>query len=219
MTNRLIKLLFPHKCIFCGTVIDYERDIEICDKCFTKVPFVSRINYEVDYKRYYDKLICLCRYTGIVKECLIKFKFYEKASCYRTFARLICGKLKEESGWDKHDMIMSVPLHPRKQRIRGYNQSQLITKVVSKETGIPESSRLLERTRETESQSLLSKDRRHSNVKGAFNVKEPESVKGKSVILVDDIFTTGFTINECAKVLKGAGVESVTALVIASGRR
>jgi ComF family protein len=200
-------------------VIEYERDIEICDSCFRKVPFVSRINYEVNYNRYYDRLICLCRYTGIVKECLIRFKFYEKASCYRTFAKLISGKLKDVPGWDRHDMIMSVPLHPRKQRLRGYNQSLLVSQSVSRETGIPESSSLLVRTRETESQSLLARDRRYKNVKGAFEVKAPEAVKEKSVILVDDIFTTGYTINECARVLKNAGVKDITVLVIASGRR
>jgi competence protein ComFC len=219
LAKRLIKLLFPHKCIFCGTVIDYERDIEICDSCFKKVPFVSRINYEVDCSRHYDRLICLCRYTGIVKECLIRFKFYEKASCYRTFAKLISGKLKDAPEWDRHDMIMSVPLHPRKQRLRGYNQSLLISKSVSRETGIQENSPLLLRTRETDSQSLLARDRRYSNVRGAFKIKSPEAVTGKSVLLVDDIFTTGYTINECARVLKNAGAVNVTALVIATGRR
>ncbi len=218
MAVKLVKLLFPPKCIFCGRIIDYESDIEICETCYNKIPFIDIINYELDRTRYYDELICLCKYSGIIKECLIKFKFYEKVSCYRTLSKLMSVKIKKVSNSKKYDMIMSVPLHRKKQKLRGYNQSLLISRSISGEIGIPEQSSFLKKVRETESQSLLTRDRRYLNVKAAFEVRKTEKIKGRSVLLIDDIFTTGSTINECASVLKRAGASRVTAMVIASGR-
>jgi competence protein ComFC len=218
MAGKLVKLLFPQKCIFCGKIIDYESDIEICKTCYKKIPFVDRINYELGFTRYYDNLICLCKYSGIIKECLIKFKFYEKVACYRVLSKLMAEKIKKVSNSKNYDMIMSVPLHRKKRKLRGYNQSLLVSRSISKRTGIPEQSLYLKKVRETESQSLLTREKRYLNVKAAFKISRPKEIKGRSVLIVDDIFTTGSTINECARVLKEAGASRVTALVIASGR-
>ncbi|MGE5614010.1 MAG: ComF family protein [Bacillota bacterium] len=166
-----------------------------------------------------DGAISVFHYTGMVKESLIRFKFYNKPSYYRTYARLIADRLSKITGKEQYDIVMSVPLHRHKEFSRGYNQAYLISRALSRELGLPEASRLLRRYRYTENQSLLDKQKRHQNVKGAFDVLSPRKVNGKSILLVDDILTTGSTLEECSRMLKLAGAKKVTAAVVATGRK
>lgn len=119
----------------------------------------------------------------------------------------------------KFDIIISVPLYKEKERVRGYNQSQLISRILSRETGIAENSGLLLKVRDTGRQSLLNRKERSLNIKDAFQLTNKDRVKGKTVLLVDDILTTGYTVNECSRILKEAGAKWVTAAVVASGKR
>jgi ComF family protein len=119
----------------------------------------------------------------------------------------------------KFDIIISVPLHKQKQRSRGYNQSYLISRILSREIGVMEGSYLLSRVKNTKSQSTLSKKERISNIENAFKVLRPCEIDGRRVLLVDDVLTTGCTLDECSKVLKAAGAIEVVAAVIASGRK
>lgn len=116
-------------------------------------------------------------------------------------------------------MIISIPLHHKKELSRGYNQALLISKALSRELKIPECSGVLKRIKYTDAQSLLKKGDRSINVKGAFRVINSDMIKDKSILLVDDILTTGSTANECSKVLKEAGARIVDAAVIASGKK
>lgn len=113
---------------------------------------------------------------------------------------------------------MSVPLHRRRKIRRGYNQSLLISERVAGKLNKPDISRLLLRTKNTEAQSGLEGDKRSSNVKNAFKVKDAGCLKNSTILLIDDILTTGSTINECCKVLKEAGAAKVHAAAAASGR-
>lgn len=148
----------------------------------------------------------------------MRYKFFGKLSYYRTFAGLLTDKVNKMTNFNNFDIIISVPLHVNKEKIRGYNQSLLISKELSKRLGVPEYSRLLSRVRDTGSQSLLPKDKRYYNVKDAFKVCKTELIKDKTVLLVDDIMTTGNTIDECSRVLKAAGAKAVVGAVIATGR-
>ena len=139
-------------------------------------------------------------------------------SYYRVFARLLAEKIKETEILQNTDMILSVPLHRNKEQKRGYNQAYLIAKELGKLLETEEQSHVLKRIRNTESQSLLPKYKRKSNVKGAFLVVHPSKIKGKSILLVDDVMTTGSTLNECSRVLKEAGAEKVFVAVLATGR-
>lgn len=116
-------------------------------------------------------------------------------------------------------MIVSVPLHPKREQSRGYNQSYLIARELGRELGIKNEPRLLARVKNTHSQSLLKRDERLENIKDAFRITDTSRVEGKAIFLVDDILTTGATLNECSRVLKGAGAKKIVAAVIASGRR
>ncbi len=198
-------------------------EIEICESCKNKIPFVKESVFQVSStygeRIYYDEVIYVCEYSGIVKEAIIRYKFFEKALYYRAFGKLLSEKVKEMTNIKNFDIIISVPLHKERQHSRGYNQSALLTKVLSRETGIPQADSLLKRVVNTGSQSKLGKIERQTNVEDAFNLNNQEKVKGKSILLVDDIFTTGNTINECSKLLKAAGAKIVVAALIASGRK
>lgn len=221
--QKIINLLFPPKCIFCGINLRINSSIDICDACYKKIPFFNESPkvFKNSYinKAIFDDVICLCEYTGIIKESIIRYKFFNKSNYYRTFAKLLSEKVKEMTIYAIFDIIISVPLFREKEYSRGYNQSYLISKELSKQIGIKEGSGLLKRVRNTEPQSLLAKNERSRNIKDAFKVKNANKIKDKNILLVDDIFTTGSTIDECSRVLKASGAKRVVAAVIASGRK
>jgi len=218
------KLVFPPKCIFCSELLEYKEKLEICTKCIGKVPlikdnsvFLKSFMHGVDAEAvWFDGIFCTCEYKGIVKEAIIRYKYFGKYSYYRAFANLTAQRLKAVKNMDEFDMVISVPLHKRKERTRGYNQSLLISRALGKITGIPDKSRLLARIRHTDTQSLLHRNERYINVKDAFTVTDENEVEGKSILLVDDVLTTGYTLNECSKVLKKAGARQVYAVVVAA---
>lgn len=197
--------------------------MEICNKCHDKIPFISEsINNSLKSSqdiRYINNVICVCEYSGIVKEAIIKFKFENNPHFHRTFSKMLANKIKKMTNKSDFDIILSVPLYKDKQKNRGYNQSLLISKYLSKELSIPEMSVLLLKVKNTKSQSTLPRKERKNNIIDAFQVKNPEKIKGKRILIIDDIYTTGFTLNECSRVLKESGAESVVAAVIASGKK
>ena len=119
--------------------------------------------------------------------------------------------------WDvgSIDMMISVPLHMKRLRQRGFNQAHLLTMSWARQEGIPLDGVTLCRSRWTEPQTNLSRTERRKNIKGAFSLRHPEKIKGQRILLVDDVFTTGATVNECARVLTRAGAESVDVLTLA----
>ena len=116
---------------------------------------------------------------------------------------------------EKVDLLVPVPLHIKRLRERGFNQAYLLVMRWAKRDGVCCDGRLLRRVRWTEPQTTMNRKDRRKNVKGAFAVNRPEAVRGKRIVLVDDVYTTGSTVNECAKVLKKAGAEEVDVLTLA----
>jgi competence protein ComFC len=195
--------------------------LEVCNLCYKSIPFISE-DYNTQRIMPYtkgsiDQIICLCEYSGIIKSTLIKFKFFDKPGYYRVFSQLLLEKIQNMTSLRDVDIIMSVPLYRGKKRERGYNQSYLISNYLAKELKIKEGSRLLVRKKDTQSQSLLKKrNERYLNMKDAFEVSNASYLANKKVLLIDDIITTGFTLEECSKVLKKAGASMVIGAVIAS---
>lgn len=219
----IMKLVFPPKCIFCGKLLDLNCNLDICDGCFDTLPFIYRrieaLEQQARVTNYCDGVIAVFKYSGMVKEAIKRYKFSNKASYYKTFSSLLAEGIKKMTNYRRFDIIMSVPLYKYKQTLRGFNQSLLISRTLSKELGIPDYSNWITRTKNTGTQSLLSKNKRFSNVNNAFKVTDILGVKGKSILIIDDILTTGYTINECCRALKEAGASVVAAGVIATGRR
>ncbi|MEN6314956.1 MAG: ComF family protein [Clostridiaceae bacterium] len=220
--NRLANTVYPAKCIFCRQIMNDDAGLHICSTCYEKLPFMTEAFLDTAQNKgtgYCDGVMSIFHYTGIVKESLIRFKFQNKPGYYRTYARLIAGRLAGMSDITQYDMVLSVPLHRKRELSRGYNQALLISRFIGRELKIPERSKFLKRLKQTEAQSLLDGQKRHENVQGAFIVTAPEKVGGKSILLVDDIMTTGSTLEECSRVLKQAGAAKIIALVVATGRK
>ena len=116
---------------------------------------------------------------------------------------------------DAVDCLVPVPLHPSREAERGFNQSALLANRVSRRWGVPVEARALRRRRVTLPQTDLDASSRRANVRGAFAVSRPGAVDGRHVLLVDDVFTTGATVSECARVLLDAGATAVGVLTVA----
>ena len=169
--------------------------------------------------KYYDEMVCVCKYQGLIKDAFARFKFSNKPSYYRFFSKILSEELKLIADYKAIDMIVSVPLHNKRQSERGYNQSELISKEVGKLLGITYSGNILFKTRDTVRQSLLNKNNRSLSVENLYHVKNSIRIQGKTILLVDDIFTTGSTLEACSRVLKESGATKIIAAAVASGRK
>lgn len=190
----------------------------LCKKCelkLKKYEIAEIINYSCNSKYNFDYAIFLFRYESIVRETIIKYKFNEQSYLYKTFAEIILNNYKICSFLKKYDIIIPVPLYIDKFNKRGYNQTELIARVLARELRIKIDTKILKKVKNTAVQSTLKGKERVKNIKDAFEVTENQILKGKKVILFDDIYTTGSTANECARVLKKAGTETILVLTLA----
>ncbi len=194
----------PHPfCTICG--VPFKSKVEedhLCEKCLRKRPSYDMLRAPFLYEEKLMDAVHLIKYSG--KSYIVK----SLGPFLGEFAKTWINNTK--------DMIMMpVPLHRKKLRQRGFNQSALLVKAIGPLIGVEPDFFTLARIRYTDSQTGLSIDRRRKNVKGAFETGGDSHIKGKTVILVDDVATTGNTINECARILKKAGCEKVLGLVLA----
>lgn len=167
------------------------------------------------HKVYYDRGYVIFEYEGQIKECIIKYKFKNRKSYSEYFAEVMAEHIKAKNDGtykDIYDFITCVPLYKSKKRVRGYNQTELIAKRISRHLNIP-FIKAIKKIRNTKQQSTLSAKEREINIKNAFECCV--NVKNSSVLVVDDVLTTGHTINECSRMLKKAGADKVDFVVIA----
>ena len=159
--------------------------------------------------------LSVCLYEKPIKAAIYAFKYSDKTYLARIFALMMAKKLRSLSKENRDfDLILSVPLHKKRLRHRGYNQADLLAKYLSKELQIPYDSKALSRIKETQTMNQLSKSQRAPNVEDAFFV-EKSSLKAKKILLIDDIYTTGATAKSIAALLKKQGVAHITMLSIA----
>jgi len=163
-------------------------------------------------------MVCVGKYSDSLKNSLKRFKFSNKPSYYRAFGKLLALKVQNTIQVDQIDMIIPVPLHRSRQKQRGYNQAELIGEYAAKQLGIPLEANILVKASESKSQSVLSRNERLSNVEGLFKVVNAEAIYNKNILIIDDIVTTGSTVNQCSRALKQAGAGSIIAGVIATTR-
>jgi ComF family protein len=130
------------------------------------------------------------------------------------FGKELGVSLANHPGLGKVDLVLPVPLHPLRVRERGYNQASLLAREIGREIDCPVNEKVLCRRRYTNQQAKFNKQERAQNVRSAFQVSDPNCVAAKNIILVDDVLTTGSTMNECAKVLKESGAMNITAVTV-----
>jgi ComF family protein len=223
--DDLLSLLFPRLCYACGNQLLRNEKL-ICTECHVLIP---RTNYHLDEDNPVARL-----FWGRCKiEKAAAFSFYNRESRIRKLIHNLKYKGIEEIGFELGkiygeslsrsdylsgiDVIIPVPLHPAKKRIRGFNQSEIISDGISSATGIPVDRESLNRITITETQTRRSRFERWVNVEGIFSVRDPALLEGKHIMLIDDVITTGSTLESCAsELLKVKGVKvSVAALAVA----
>ncbi len=211
LLENVLNLFYPPRCPGCGSLV--AHDGAWCPSCLAAIYQPRRINRPASL-RFLDACYCLADYRGVMRRVLHDIKYNGKVGKCRA-----CRVLLERFPWperlEKIDAAVPVPLAPEKLRRRGFNQAEALFKDWAEERFLWCDA--LQRLRPTKVQWQLHRSQRAENVKAAFAVKETISVKGKQILVVDDIFTTGATLEACARALKEKGAAGVTGLVIASG--
>lgn len=222
MLEFVLNFLFPPVCGICGK----KNKNWLCEECesrlkkFEKNKYVKnrnilKQNYMYADEIYFDELFYIFEYKKIIRKLLLRYKFGEKPYLSNTFANIILNNKKIGTILKNYDIIIPVPMVGKKKSERGYNQTELILNLVSNKRNILVENKVLYKIKNTKTQSTLSLEDRYKNIKGAFLVKNLDKIKDKKVIIFDDIYTTGATVNEISKELKKAGVQKILVLVIA----
>ena len=221
LSYLLLHIIFPERCRFCGKVI--RLNTEYCEECRDTVhvigsPVCNFCGSEKKLctckkaKRFYDGVTAPYYYEGPAAKCIKRLKFNEKLKNADFLADKMYSALKNNCEAAKFDLLCCVPMSAHERKSRGYNQSELIAKALSKRMGIPFEKEMLKKIYDTKSQRTLSSHERSGNLIGVF---ESEDATGKTVLLCDDVKTTGASLNECAKMLKLAGADRVWCVVAA----
>jgi len=202
MLKAAVNLIYPLFCSECGEKMLTNRGL--CEAC------ISRIEINAFGP-------AACKYDDLVKRAIHRFKYGAAFSFLAPFKELITRFLDNTINLSEIDAIVPIPLHPVKARERGFNQARLLGVAVAKEYGVPVIDRSLVKVRRTRPQSNLNQADRTKNLKGAFGVRHPEDIKGKNILLIDDVYTTGATMDMAAKVLMKAGAAKVRPVALAKG--
>ncbi len=209
-----------HLCWTCLAGAHYIAD-PICARCGDPVDGQVEHAFECGWCRRtqpaFDRARSALRFRGEVREAIHRFKYNRATHLSADLGLLLAGCVRAHFAGERFDSIACVPLHPVKARARSYNQSRLLAAEVCRQLGLPVAHRVLERQRFTRTQTRLDAEERKQNVRGAFRAAMPEWIDGRRWLLVDDVMTTGATVDECARVLKAAGAVSVSVVTLARG--
>lgn len=209
--DYILSLIYPPKCVFCGTVIDKS---DICEECEKTLPFTKGDSIYQKFP-FVDKCISPLYYKDYVRRAVLRFKF-AGCSCY---SRRLGGIMSEcaENNLDcgSIDMVSCIPLSRKRMHDRGYNQAELLAKEISKKVGVEYLPTLKKIRHNTAQSTIKDSKQRAANVIGAYGVIDAEEVKGKYILLVDDVVTTGSTVSECARILKKSGAKAVYCVTLA----
>lgn len=233
--STLLDVVYPRICVACGSRSDAVSG-HLCWDCLREAPaieepFCSRCgdpvdgriesgyvcSWCVDREPAFDLARSAVRYRGAVRRAIHVFKYGRTPQVADILSRWLTGCVQSHFGHLHVDAVTCVPLHAKRQRERTYNQAALLATRLARALDRPFLGNLLRRTKSTPSQTSLSAHQRRENVRGAFRVRRPQRIAGKSLILVDDIMTTGATMNACAACLKKAGTRHVYAASVARG--
>ncbi|MFO1243541.1 MAG: ComF family protein [Rickettsiales bacterium] len=230
--HMLLDIIYPPRCVACRQEVSAAHSL--CTSCFSSIRMISDpscaccgepFDFAVEKgalcgrclsdEMPYDRACSVMIYDDASRRMITRFKYSD-----RTHLAVILSQLMSVRGHEllsTCDVIAPVPLHWRRHLARRYNQSYLLARLLAQKSGKPVMKGLMRRVRHTSQQTGLSRSERERNVRGAFKVSPRAAVKDKSILLVDDVLTTGATIESCARALKKAGAGKV--LVLTAARR
>jgi ComF family protein len=231
--RSLFQFFLPSQCYCCERFLQEGRQ-GLCSDCLSAIhwiapPFCTRcgipfVSQEArshlcgicsEKHRYFTIARALGFYEGPLREAIHRWKYEGKTYLTPLFGEWMTKAYSTYWEVNLFDLLIPVPLHPQRLRERGFNQALLLVKELSCRIGIPYRKRILEKRKPTVPQVNLSGLEREKGVKGVFRLSEEAAVDGKTVLLVDDVYTTGATVNECAKVLLAGGADRVDVFTLA----
>jgi ComF family protein len=230
----LADLVFPPRCITCGSLLTGEGIHPFCLSCTSRIHFIQSplctccgmpfsagegrdhlCGDCVTAEQHFKTARAVGKYEAVLLEAIHRFKYQGRVHVGEELGRYMAGCDYASFRIDDHTMLVPVPLHRKRLRERGFNQSVILAREVARRHSMPMNFNVLRRSVWTEPQVGLGKDARGANVRGAFEVKDREKIKGEKILLVDDVYTTGSTVRECARVLKAGGAAEVGVLTLA----
>lgn len=190
-------LLFPTTCGICGKI----NSSSICEDCFEAIKMNASIDsYVNNAEKYFTEHAYLFTYDGVIRQKILQYKFYDQAYLKDMFCEFLIKNEKICRILKKYDIMIPVPISKKRLQQRGYNQSELIAKKICQKSNILFQNNLIKHKNNLP-QSTLNKKERIQNVKDVYQLKNKETIQNKKILIFDDIYTTGSTTNECAKVL------------------
>ncbi|WP_455631378.1 ComF family protein [Megamonas sp.] len=212
--EAVIQFLFPPRCPSCRAYV--EKEGQWCKSCLSEILRNKNLAYNADVRRYISPIVAIGKYDKGLKDLIHELK-YQNDFAALPYIHTVLDRLDGE--WQQFfadfDYVIPVPLHAEKLKRRGFNQVDRIFSPWANEHKLHYADVLI-RTKKTKSQYSLNPSERSINLHAAFALKENISVTGAKCLLLDDIFTTGSTLKNCARVLKEHGAHSVSGLVLAS---
>lgn len=225
-------VLYPAVCAMCDAAVEFDQ--YLCERCQAAAPrltppfcakcseaFAGAISDTFTCANcghrelHFQCAVAAYRSRGVVRKLLHDFKYHRQRYLRHPLAQWLCGALDDPRLIGRRfDVIVPVPLHPARQRDRGFNQAALLAELLARRTGWPVRE-LLRRIRYTTTQTAYDRAERMRNLDGAFRLRPRADVQGLRVLLIDDVLTTGSTLSECARVLKAGGAVSVHAATAA----
>lgn len=233
--SRIADGFYPRVCPGCGRVSD-RPGRHLCWDCFSRIDLYTDSLCSIcggwaegavshafvcgscrHAKPWFDRARAAGRFAGVLREQIHQFKYAQALWLRDDLTDLLQGCLAAHFSAESIDAVVPVPLYPARRRERTYNQAAVLAKELARRIDRRYDGRALARIRATGSQTVLNAAHRRANLLGAFRVLRPEWVRSRCVLLVDDVMTTGATLNECARMLKKAGVRTVWAVTVGRG--
>lgn len=228
-----MRLLYPPRCTFCDDILPLTVDNLLCYYCIDAYPVIEdpvckkcgkQLAHDDDLcidckvtKHSYEKGIALYPFEGTIKETIYRFKYGGRRKYAQFFAKMIYQQLQEATFLHEIDLIIPVPVSKERLEQRGYNQAEELARHLSNISKIPYNKDTLIRNKHTKPQSEFTSRQRIQNIKNAFMCNGELLPGYKVILIIDDIYTTGSTMNECAKVLKNAGAQKIYSCVVCIG--
>jgi len=226
--EKIINLIYPQTCGICGKI----NNKTICSKCNIQLKKQEKIGIltkekleenSLEMEKNFEELMYIFKYEGQIRELILDYKFNEKSYMYKTFVNFLLKNKKIFENIKKYDKIIPVPISKKRYKERGYNQSLLIAKEISMQISYETNNNIklelvnncLIKTKNIIEQSKLNKEDRQHNIQGVYTLKNGSILTNKSILLLDDIYTTGSTVNECSRVLQQAKPNKIGVLVLA----
>lgn len=215
LLETVLDYIFPPTCGFCNKM----REGYLCQDCKQKITnsnfYLNQLDFYQNKDNFIEEHFYLFSYIEPIRGKILQYKFDDKAYLANTIYEFFMNNEKLYGFLKKYDIIIPIPISSSRKRERGYNQSELLARKISKMANIHIETQVLKKAKNNQPQSSLNKEQRRQNVKNVYKVQNEVKIQNKEILLLDDIYTTGSTANECARMLKQAGCQTAGILTIA----